>query len=163
MWQKTGINDTAYPLDLLEDWIFYVRCLIQALAVVWHKALHHICQSIEHHFKPSVVNIPALRGGGGRQSRSVCRTLLPAPSTGLPLSAAETQSGIVTIDESTIRLSYYLKWRLVVTKGGKFSNVIMHNDIWTNQKTESSMYHWQCAHALFKVTCFPIFGASDYF
>ena len=62
------------------------------------------------------------------------------------------------IDVSTTNL----KWRLVATKGGKLRSVIMNNVIWTNKKTESPVYSWQCAHASFDVTCFPAFvGASD--
>ena len=47
-------------------------------------------------------------------------------------------------------------------KGRKLRNVITHNVIWTNQKTESSVYRWKRAHALFDVTFFPAFvGASE--
>jgi len=48
------------------------------------------------------------------------------------------------------------------TKRGKFCNVITHNDISANQKTESFVYRWLCALAMFDVTCFTAFvGASD--
>jgi len=63
--------------------------------------------------------------------------------------------------ECSIDVSDYLKWRLVVTKGGKLRWVIKHI-IWTNKKTESSVYCWQHALAMFDVTCFPTFvRASD--
>ena len=41
--------------------------------------------------------------------------------------------------------------------GGKLFNVITHNIIRTNHKTESSVYRWLCAHALFHTTCFAAF------
>ena len=48
------------------------------------------------------------------------------------------------------------------TKGGKLRNVITHNVVWANQKTEYFVYRWQHAHATFDLTCFPAFvGASD--
>jgi len=47
-------------------------------------------------------------------------------------------------------------------KGEKLLNVVMHNVIKANQKTESCFCHWLHAHAVVDVTCFPAFvGASD--
>ena len=46
------------------------------------------------------------------------------------------------------------------TKGGNFSNVITHNVIWANQKSEYFMYRWLHAHAMFNVMCFPRIGWS---
>jgi len=42
----------------------------------------------------------------------------------------------------TIRLSNHLKWKYVATKNKKVCNVIRHDVIWTNKKTESSVYCW---------------------
>jgi len=44
------------------------------------------------------------------------------------------------------------------TKGGNLPNVTTHNVIWANQKTESFVYRWLLAHAMFDVTCFPAFS-----
>jgi len=45
-------------------------------------------------------------------------------------------------------------------KGGNLYNLITH--IWAEQKTESSVYHWLRALAMFDVTCYPAFvGALD--
>jgi len=44
---------------------------------------------------------------------------------------------------------------------GNIFNVIMHNVIWANQKTELFMFCWLPTHAMFDKTCFPAFvGAS---
>jgi len=49
-----------------------------------------------------------------------------------------------------------------LTKGGKLRNIIMHNVIWANQKTEFYVYRWLGALAIFDVVCFPAFlGALD--
>ena len=40
------------------------------------------------------------------------------------------------------------------TKGGKLRNVITHNMVWAGQKTESIVYRWLCALAMFDVTYF---------
>jgi len=50
-------------------------------------------------------------------------------------------------DLLTTRLAF------VSINGEKLLNVIMYNVIWTNQKTESSEYCWQRAHASFDITC----------
>ena len=70
---------------------------------------------------------------------------------------------LLTYQHSTNR-SIHLKWRLVVTKGGKLCNVITPNVIKTDKKAESSLYCWQRTHALLDVTCLPTFiRASDVF
>jgi len=43
------------------------------------------------------------------------------------------------------------------TKGGKLFNVITHNVIKANMKTESFVYCWLHTHALFEITGFHIF------
>jgi len=64
------------------------------------------------------------------------------------------------IDVSTNRLSDHLKWRYVWQKAGIY--VIGYNVIWANQKTESYVYRWLRALALFNVTRFSAFvGESD--
>jgi len=45
-----------------------------------------------------------------------------------------------------------------LTQGGKLGNVILHNVIWANQKTEPFVYHWLRAHAMIVVTAL---GESD--
>jgi len=48
------------------------------------------------------------------------------------------------------------------TKGEKFPNIINCNVISANLKTQSVVYGWLRAHAVFGVTCFPPSdGASD--
>ena len=42
-------------------------------------------------------------------------------------------------------------------KSGKLLNIIMHNVIRANQKTDFLVFCWLCAHAMFDVTCFPAF------
>ena len=42
-------------------------------------------------------------------------------------------------------------------KGRTLCKVMMHIIIWANQKTESFVYGWLHAHAMFDVTCFPTF------
>jgi len=47
-------------------------------------------------------------------------------------------------------------------RGGKLCNVITHNVVWANQKTESFMYHWLCTLAMFDVNVLSAFvRASD--
>ena len=66
------------------------------------------------------------------------------------------------IEVSTTCLSDHLKWYFCPTKDRKLCYVIMHNIIWANQKTESFLFPWPCAHAMFDVTCFPAHvGASS--
>jgi len=43
------------------------------------------------------------------------------------------------------------------TKCGKLRNVLKQNVIWANQKTESFVFRWLHAHAMFDVTCFSAF------
>jgi len=47
-------------------------------------------------------------------------------------------------------------------RGGELCNVIMHNVSWANQKTESCLNCWLWEHAMFDVTCFPIFVGALY-
>jgi len=47
------------------------------------------------------------------------------------------------------------------TKGGILRYVIMHNVLWANQKTESSVYCWLRAHAMFDQKQLIYCGASD--
>jgi len=48
------------------------------------------------------------------------------------------------------------------TNSGKLLNVITHNVISTNQTTQSVVYRWLHAHAMFNVMCCPAcVGASD--
>jgi len=48
------------------------------------------------------------------------------------------------------------------TKGGELRNVIMHSVISANQKTESRVNRWLCAHALFDLAGIPTFvGAPN--
>ena len=71
-------------------------------------------------------------------------------------------SGGLPYDVLTTRLSDHTKWRSIATKGGNFPDAITHNVIWTNEKTKSCVYLWQCAQASLDVTCFSAFvGASD--
>ena len=58
---------------------------------------------------------------------------------------------LIAIVVSTIR--YVISYG--PTKGGKLRNVITHDFIWVNQKTESSVYHWLRAQAMFDVTPLP--------
>jgi len=47
-------------------------------------------------------------------------------------------------------------------KGETLLNVVKHNVMKANQKTESCFCHWLRAPAMVDVTCFPAFvGASD--
>ena len=63
---------------------------------------------------------------------------------------------------SKTRFSGHLKLMFGPTKGRKVCNVIAHNIILTNQKTESFVFPWLRSHSTFDVTCFPAFvGASD--
>jgi len=48
------------------------------------------------------------------------------------------------------------------TKGGILSNVITYNVVWANQKNKSFTYCLLRSHAMFDLTCFPVFvGISD--
>ena len=50
------------------------------------------------------------------------------------------------------------------TKYGKLRNVISHNIVPADQKSESFVYRWLRAITMFDVTCFPgsaFVGASD--
>jgi len=49
------------------------------------------------------------------------------------------------------------KLELCPTKSWKLCNVVTHNIILANQKTESSLYLWLSAHAIFDVMRFPAF------
>jgi len=49
-----------------------------------------------------------------------------------------------------------------LTKGEKQRNFVTPNIVWANQTTESFVYHWLCALAMFDVMRFPAFvGALD--
>jgi len=48
------------------------------------------------------------------------------------------------------------------TKGGNLCNVIHHNVIWGNQKTEYIVYSWLCGHADFDIKCIPAFLVSSH-
>ena len=55
-----------------------------------------------------------------------------------------------------------LKWRpMVPTKGKKLRNVKTHNVVWANQKTESRVYRWLCALAMFELACYSAIGAFN--
>ena len=48
------------------------------------------------------------------------------------------------------------------TKSGKLRNVITHNAILANQKTESYVFTWQRAHLSFQVTCVSAFARRHF-
>ena len=61
------------------------------------------------------------------------------------------------MDKPFVRPSEILKPCLVQQKAENYFIVI-----WANKYTESIVYLWVCAHAIFDVTCIPTFvGAED--
>ena len=47
-----------------------------------------------------------------------------------------------------------------MTKGGHLRYVITYNAIWANYKTESFVYHWLHAHAMFDIKRFATMDSS---
>ena len=81
---------------------------------------------------------------------------LPAARTPYPTSEHHVCTGGWLIVVSTTHLSAS-EMTFGLNTCRNFRNVITHNVIWANQKTESFVYRWLCTNSMFDVTYFSAF------